>query len=448
MNTLKYDAVVIAGRPNVGKSTLFNKLIGRKKALVSDVPGVTRDKNEGYGKIDEFFFRVWDTAGIDETTEMMRNAASHTAEEIRSAQLVLFVIDGKVGVTPEDLERVTWLRKLTDVSKVQLVVNKSENPKKIAVEDNIIYRLGLGEPIYVSAEHNTGLYDVFQKINSCCVYKEQTVPAGGIRIAIAGRPNAGKSTLINRIIKDNRLLTGDMPGVTRDAVDVRWKYKGKDIVFADTAGLRRKNKIMDSVEKISTYGALKYFDSAQVVVLLLDGERGMERQDASIAEAVVQKGKGLVVAINKWDLVAEKQAYLDQMRLFCDRKLNEASKVRIVALSALEDNKFDKLMDACIETYESWTMRVPSSALNSWLADAVAKHPPSLCGKARILNLKFITQVDTAPPTFLINANYADEIERSYLRYLAKSLASCFNFVGVPIKFTFTKNHNPYVSKK
>ena len=445
--------IVIAGRPNVGKSTLFNRLVGRRDAIVNDQPGVTRDRREGDASIGDIQFRAVDTAGLEDAFDDSLPARMRRQTEIAigDADLVLLVIDARVGVTPVDEHFAKWLRTLS--VPVVLLANKCEGR---AAQPGVYegYSLGLGDPVPVSAEHGGGMNMLYDAIAEALgghelaeddaadgdAEKEQ----GPLRLAIVGRPNVGKSTLVNALIGNERLLTGPEAGVTRDAITVEWEYQGRRIALVDTAGLRRKARINEKLEQLSVGDALNAIQYAEVVALVLDGELMLERQDLTIARHVIEEGRGLVLVINKWDIVADKPAAMRLLRDRLQTSLPQVAGVTTITVSALTGKNLDALMPAVLEAYEIWNRRVPTAALNSWLADMLDRHPPPLAANKRRIRLRYATQPKARPPTFAIFGNRPEDLPDSYVRYLENSLRERFDLAGTPIRINMRKGKNPY----
>ncbi len=422
--------IVIAGRPNVGKSTLFNRLVGRREAIVSDEPGVTRDRREGDANIADLHFRAIDTAGLEDAFDesLPARMRRQTEAAIADADLVLLLFDARAGVTPLDEHFASWLRTLS--VPVVLVANKCEGR---AAEPGRYeaYSLGLGDPVPVSAEHGTGMNLLYEAIEAALggvappPEEEEAVeaePAGPLRLAIVGRPNVGKSTLINALIGDERLLTGPEAGITRDAITVEWDYRGRRIALVDTAGLRRKARISEKLEQLSVGDSLRAIQYAEVVALVL--------------------------VVNKWDLVADKSAAMATLRDRLTTSLPQVTGVSVVTVSALTGKNLDAIMPAVFDAFEVWNRRVPTAALNTWLADVVARHPPPLAANKRHIRLRYATQPKARPPTFAIFGNRPQDLPDSYRRYLENSLRDQFDLAGTPIRVNLRRGKNPYQEKR
>ena len=445
--------VAILGRPNVGKSTLFNRLVGRRQAIVDDLPGVTRDRIEGVCRLGPDEFRVIDTAGLEAGSpeslpgRLRRQAMLGLAE----ADIGLLVVDARNGITPADHEIAQELRRLD--KPVLLLANKCEGrlAESQAAE---AWALGLGEPMPISAEHGDGIPDLLLALRPLLpeqpavetpesVEPEEAAPRP-LRLAVIGRPNAGKSSLINRLIDDDRLLTGPEPGLTRDSITLRLSWQGREIELVDTAGLRRKAKVAEKLEKLSTSATLRTLKFAEVVALVVDATAPLERQDLTIARLVVQEGRALVIVLNKWDLIADPQAVLTAIRDTLRTQLADVRGVPCVPLSALTGRGVDKLLPAVVAAHRRWDSRVSTGALNRWLATALEQHPPPLA-QGRRVKIRYATQTTARPPTFVLFANKpADALPDSYLRYLAAGLREAFDLAGVPIRFHVRHGENPY----
>ncbi|KAB2940644.1 MAG: ribosome biogenesis GTPase Der [Hyphomicrobium sp.] len=445
--------IAIIGRPNVGKSTLFNRLTGKRSALVSDVPGLTRDRREEEADLAGHPVTIVDTAGLEQAkrgsiAERMRQQSEAA---VAAADLILFVIDAREGITPDDKSFSRLVR--ASGRPVVLVANKSEGR---AGEEGFYaaFELGFGEPVAISAEHGEGLADLLTEMMAALGLKEAReadaeVPATArpIRVAIVGRPNAGKSTLVNAILGEERMITGPEPGLTRDSVPSDVEWSGRKIRLFDTAGLRRKAKITETAEKLSASDAIRAIRFAEVVVLLIDAERPFEHQDLTIGDLVTEEGRALVVAVNKWDLVEDKQGKLKQLRETLSERLSQVPGVALVPLSALSGRGIDKLAKAVLEAYDTWNRRVSTPDLNRWLAEALGRHaPPAVSG--RRIKIRYITQPSTRPPTFIAFCSRPEELPKSYLRYLTNSLREAFDLPGVPLRINLRKGDNPFAKHK
>jgi len=457
--------VAIVGRPNVGKSTLFNRLVGKRLALVDDTPGVTRDWREGEGRIADLRFRVLDTAGLEEAAAdtLAGRMSRQTLNALAAADVALLLIDARAGVTPVDAHFAAALRKAK--TPVILVANKCEGR---AGEAGLMeaFALGLGEPVAISAEHGEGMGDLYDALRSHAAdaAAREAGPAaeaveegaqgedveegegGPLQLAIVGRPNVGKSTLVNRLVGAERLLTGPEAGITRDAIAVDWQFRGRPIRLIDTAGLRRRARIAEKIEKLSGADAMRAVRYAQVVVLLLDAGAMLEKQDLTIARQVVDEGRALVIAANKWDLVQDRKAALTQLHERLADSLPQVRGVPVVTISALEGRNLDKLMDAVVRTYDTWNRRVPTAKLNEWLAFMTDAHPPPLAAGRRV-RLRYITQIKTRPPSFAIWTSRPAALPESYIRYLVNGLREDFGLDGVPLRVALRKGRNPYEAR-
>jgi GTP-binding protein len=469
--------VAIVGRPNVGKSTLFNRLTGRRTALVSDMPGLTRDRRQGEALVGGNLVEIIDTAGLEEaapdTISARMRAQSETA--IADADAVLFVIDARAGVTPADKAFAEIARRAG--SKVILVANKCEG-RSGSGGFYEAFELGLGEPVAISAEHGEGLSDLESALLDALGLEAKAVSrrrrrrekhlagdemeAGGesapgeeqepsaaddptrpIRIAVVGRPNAGKSTLVNTIVGEERMITGPEPGLTRDSISTDLEWKNRKLRLFDTAGLRRKARITELAEKLSASDAIRAVRFAEVVVLLIDATHPFEQQDLVIGNRVIEEGRALVIAVNKWDAIDEKQKVLKDLRETVDEKFAGAAGVALVPVSALSGRGVDKLMDAVLAAYDTWNKRVPTSALNRWLGEALDRHTPPASSGRRI-RIRYMTQASSRPPTFIAFCSKPGDLPPSYIRYLVNSLRDAFDMPGTPIRFALRKGANPY----
>ncbi|HEX2653858.1 MAG TPA: ribosome biogenesis GTPase Der [Xanthobacteraceae bacterium] len=453
--------VAIVGRPNVGKSTLFNRLVGKRLALTDDLPGVTRDRREGEAQLGDLFFKVVDTAGLEErpTDALSHRMMAQTRIAVDQADAVFFLVDARAGLTPDDRIVADLVRR--SGKPTILVANKGEGEKGRtgALET---YALGLGEPIVISAEHGEGLADLYDGL--CAALPERTAlvaPSddeeedeaeapredGPIHVAIVGRPNAGKSTLVNRLIGEERMLTGPEAGITRDTISVELEWKGRQFRLFDTAGLRRRAKVDEKLEKLSVADTLRAIRFAQVVVLLLDAERPFEEQDLRIADLVVREGRALVLGMNKWDLIQHRPGAISKLREEADHWLPQVQGVPIVATSGLMGDGLDRLMQAVVDIHALWNRRITTNELNRWLGQALSQHPPPAVSGRRI-KLNYMTQPKTRPPTFVLFCARADAVPDAYQRYLINSLREVFKLPGTPIRLTLREKENPYAKRK
>jgi GTP-binding protein len=466
--------IAIIGRPNVGKSTLFNRLAGRRLALVDDTPGVTRDRRVHPAKLYDLHFDVVDTAGFEvagpDTLQGRMRAQTEIA--IQEADLIFFMIDAKAGLTPDDRTFAEIVRK--SGKPVVLVANKSEAK---GAQAGLLegYELGLGEPIGVSAEHGQGLPELRDAVVEALgeerafeddeddeelaisemligedIADPDAEPAYDdtkpMRIAVIGRPNAGKSTLINALIGEERLLTGPEAGITRDSISVDWEWRGRAIKLFDTAGMRRKAKVQEKLEKLSVADGLRAIRFAEVVIVVLDSTIPFEKQDLQLADLIIREGRALVIAFNKWDLIERPQEALADLREKTARLLPQVRGVLAVPVSAETGRGLDKLMDAVLKTHKVWNSRVSTGRLNRWLEGVLAHHPPPAVAGRR-LKIKYITQVKTRPPGFVLSCTRPDEVPQSYVRYLVNGLRESFDIPGVPVRMSIHASDNPYASR-
>jgi GTP-binding protein len=443
--------VAIVGRPNVGKSTLFNRLVGRRVAMVDPTPGVTRDRREGDANLAGMVFTVVDTAGFDEggTTSLESRMRNQTAVAIEGADAALFLFDARAGITPVDEVIVRDLR-LREMPVI-LVGNKAEGRAGV---DGLIegFRLGLGEPIGLSAEHGDGLAELYAALRDVGVAEGQPdasdeVEDAPLRLAVVGRPNAGKSTLINQLIGEERMITGPEPGLTRDSIALIGIIGDQKIELVDTAGIRKKARIHADLEKMSAAGSLRAIGEAELVVLLIDGERMLEKQDLAIANRASEEGRALVVAINKWDIVKNKNEFRTGVMERLADSLPQMKGVEIVTLSALTGKGLDNLMPAIMRSYEKWNMRVGTGELNRWLENVTARHPPPAV-RGKHVRLRYVTQIKARPPTFVLFTGRPDAIPDHYVRYMVNDLRERFGLDGTPLRLLLRKSDNPYVKSK
>jgi GTP-binding protein len=454
--------LAIVGRPNVGKSTLFNRLVGRRLALVDDTPGVTRDRREGEGKLGDLSFKIIDTAGLEQADEESLSARmqAQTAAALAQADAVLFLIDARVGCTPADRGFADLVRR--SGKPAILVANKSEGR---AGEAGALeaYALGLGEPVALSAEHGEGLADLYDALRAAlpeataaehsekddaeAPSAEAPQAAKIIRLAVVGRPNTGKSTLINRLLGEERLLTGPEPGITRDAIAVDLQWHRQRLRVHDTAGLRRRARITEKLEKLSVADTLNAVRFAEVVIVLIDAQTPFEEQDIRIVDLIEREGRALVIGINKWDLVKPPPGAFKRLREETDRILPQVKGVPVVALSARTGAGLDRLIAAVQESYAVWNRRVPTATLNRFLARATSEHPPP-AAHGRRPRLDYMTQPKTRPPTFVLFASRAAALPETYRRYLVNELRDAFDLPGTPIRLAVRGKPNPYAGRK
>ncbi len=469
--------VAIVGRPNVGKSTLFNRLVGRKLALVDDTPGVTRDRRIHDARLFDLRFEVIDTAGFEEASDesLEGRMRQQTVSAIGEADLVLFLIDAKSGVTPTDRAFADIVRRTG--KPLVLIANKAEAR---GAEGGLIeaWELGLGEPVPISAEHGQGMPDLREAIVDALgedralareeeylepVHADQAftgddiddpdsenIPAYDatrpLRIAVVGRPNAGKSTLINAMLGEERMLTGPEAGITRDSISVDWNWRGRQIKLFDTAGMRRKAKVQEKLEKLSVADGLRAIRFAEVVIIVFDATIPFEKQDLQIADLIIREGRAPVIAFNKWDLIEHRQETLAKLREQTERLLPQVRGLQAVPVSAETGKGLDRLLEAVTRTHEIWNRRVSTGRLNRWLERALSQHPPPAVSGRR-LRIKYLTQVKTRPPGFIASCTRPDAVPASYERYLINGLREAFDMPGVPIRLAFRAGQNPFAGR-
>jgi GTPase len=452
--------VAIVGRPNVGKSTLFNRLAGRRVALVDDTPGVTRDRRESAARLGDLTFTIIDTAGLEEVRpeSLAGRMRAQTEAAIADADAVLFLIDARAGIVPDDRVCANVLRRAG--KPTILVANKAEGRSGSAGAYEA-FDLGLGEPVPISAEHGEGLADLYDALRAAMAAQTAQpsddegdaearaatpAPEKPIRIAVVGRPNAGKSTLINRLLGQERLITGPEAGITRDAIAVPLAWHGRHFLVHDTAGLRRRSRIEAKLEKLSVADALEAIRFAEVVVLLIDATVAFEEQDLRIADLIEREGRALVLGINKWDLKEAAPGAIAKLHEQADRLLAQVKGVPVVAVSGLSGAGLDHLMKAVTDIHALWNKRIPTHALNRWLDEVLAAHPPPAVSGRR-LKLNYITQPKSRPPSFVLFCTRADAVPDSYQRYLVNALRDAFALPGVPIRLTLREKANPYAGR-
>ncbi len=459
--------VAIIGRPNVGKSTLFNRLVGKKLALVDDRPGVTRDRREGEGRLFDLEFKIIDTAGYeDEDPDTLPGRMRQQTElAVADAQVALFLIDGREGVNPLDEEIARWLRGSS--TPVVLVVNKAEGKQ---ADNGILesYALGFGDPIAISGEHGEGMADLFQSLlphidGGKFEVPDTDAPDAILKLAIVGRPNAGKSTLINKLLGQNRLITGPEAGITRDSIAIDWIWTDPDpktpepdeegnvaepfverrVRLIDTAGMRKRAKVQDKLEKLSVADARHAIDFAEVVVLLLDATKGLELQDLKIADHCIQEGRALIIAINKWDVAENGSSLFQGIRAALEDGLSQLKGVPLIPVSGLTGKSLDILISAAFDARDAWTRRVSTGVLNRWFEAAVAANPPPAPGGKRI-KLRYMTQANNRPPSFVIFGSRVDQLPDSYKRYLLNGIRRDLDFGAVPVRINLRSRTNPF----
>lgn len=461
--------LAIIGRPNVGKSTLFNRLVGKKIAIVDDTPGVTRDRRLADASIGEMNFQVIDTAGLEEADEdsLQGRMRAQTEKAIEEADLSVFLIDARAGLLPDDAVFAKMLRKFG--KPVILIANKAEG-RKAEAGFYEAFKLGFGEPIGFSAEHGLGMGDLFDALVET-VGKDTAFPpeleefdeemegdfdpdaeldydpAKPMRIAVVGRPNAGKSTLINQMIGDDRLLTGPEAGITRDSISVDWQWEGRTIRLHDTAGMRKKAKVQGKLEKLSIHDGLRAIQFAEVVIIVFDATIPFEKQDLQISDLIIREGRAPVIAINKWDLIEDRQETLKELIEKAERLLPQVKGLKVIPISGATGEGIPKLMNAVMDVHKSWNRRIPTARLNKWLDDVQYHHPAPAVGGRRI-RMKFATQVKSRPPTFMINCSRPDSLPTSYTRYMVNNLREQFDLYATPIRMFLRKGENPYENRK
>src|SRR5918995_862941 len=449
--------VAIVGRPNVGKSTLFNRLVGRKLALVDDRPGVTRDRREGQASLLGLEFKVIDTAGYEDEDPITLPGRMRVQTEaaVRDADVALFLIDAREGLTPLDEEIGRWLR--TGATPVIVAANKAEGRGGEAGRLEA-FALGLGEPLAISAEHGEGVVDLFEALRPLIERDEAEIEAeeepedGPLKLAIVGRPNAGKSTLVNRMLGQERMITGPEAGITRDAVSVEWDWPAPDgstqkVQLVDTAGLRKRAKVDDKLERLSAADARRAIDRSEVVLLLLDATRGLEVQDLKIADATIEEGRVLVIAVNKWDVAENASSLFNGIKAALQEGLSQLKGVPLLTVSAKTGKGIDQILKVAFELREAWSRRVGTGELNRWFEAALEANPPP-APKGRRIKLRYITQVKNRPPSFVVFGNRLDELPESYRRYLVNALRRDLKLGPVPLRLTFRGTLNPFDAPK
>jgi GTP-binding protein len=445
--------IAIVGRPNVGKSTLFNRLVGKRIALVDDRPGVTRDRREGEGKLLGLEFKVMDTAGYEDEDPLSLpgRMRRQTEAAVREADVALFLIDAREGVTPLDEEIARWLR--AEDTPVIVAANKAEGRggEQGRLE---AFSFGFGEPLAISAEHGEGVVDLFEALRPF-VEREETEEEddqergeGPLKLAIVGRPNAGKSTLVNRMLGEERMITGPEAGITRDSISLDWEWQAKDgamrpVRLVDTAGLRKRAKVDDKLEWLSTQDTRRAIDHAEVVVLLLDATRGLEAQDLRIADQVIEEGRALVIALNKWDVAEHASSLFNGVKAALEEGLSQLKGVAVLTVSAVTGKGIDQLLGVAFELRDAWSRRVTTGELNRWFERAVETNPPPAPGGKRI-KLRYITQVKSRPPTFVVFGTRVDQLPESYRRYLLNSMRRDLGLGAVPLRLTMRASKNPF----
>ena len=445
----KLPTVAIIGRPNVGKSTLFNRLVGKKLALVDDLPGVTRDRREGDAHLLGLDFRVIDTAGYEDmdAVTLPGRMRQQTEAAVRQADVALFLIDARAGIVPLDEEIARWLR--GSDTPVILVANKAEGR---AGETGVLesLSLGFGDPVQLSAEHGEGVADLFEALLPHLDGKaedgpeeDEESPDAPLKLAIVGRPNAGKSTLVNRMLGEDRMITGPEAGITRDSIAIDWEWQGRQVRLIDTAGMRKRAKVQEKLERLSVADAMHAVDFAEVVVLLLDATRGLEVQDLKIAARVLDEGRALVVALNKWDVAENASKLFNGVKAALDEGLSQVKGVPLMTVSAATGKGIDQLLEVAFETRDAWSRRVGTGELNRWFERAIEANPPPAPGGKRI-KLRYLTQAKTRPPGFVLFGTRVDQLPDSYQRYLVNGIRRDLGFGAVPVRLTLRAPKNPF----
>jgi GTP-binding protein len=440
--------VAIVGRPNVGKSTLFNRLVGKRLALVDDRPGVTRDRREGEAKLLGLDFRLIDTAGFEDEDPhtLPGRMRQQTEAAVREADAALFLIDAREGLTPLDEEIGRWLR--AESTPVIVVANKVEGRSGEAGTLEA-YKLGLGDPIPMSAEHGEGVADLFEALRPHVENEDVETDDDDddgehpLSLAIVGRPNAGKSTLVNRMLGEERMITGPEAGITRDSISLDWEWNGRPVRLVDTAGLRKRAKVDDKLERLSAADTKRAIDYAEVVVLLLDATRGLEAQDLRIAAQVIEEGRALIIAVNKWDVAEHASSLFNGVKAALAEGLAQLRDVPLLTVSAKTGKGIDTILDVAFDLRDAWTRRVPTGELNRWFEDAVEANPPP-APKGQRIKLRYITQVKSRPPTFVVFGNRTDELPESYRRYLLNAMRRDLKLGPVPLRLDFRGRSNPF----
>lgn len=466
--------VAIVGRPNVGKSTLFNRLVGRKIALVDDTPGVTRDRREAEGRIAELRFRLLDTAGFEDVTDDSLEARmrAQTEAAIEEADIILFMIDARAGVMPLDERFGQLLRKAN--KRVHLIANKAEG-RAAEAGLNEAWSMGFGEPVALSAEHGEGLGDLYAIVANEVEDKQEEQaeallpampevnidvseevdgdeeqldwnPERFLNVAIVGRPNAGKSTLINRLVGEERLLTGPEAGITRDSILVPWEWEGRVINLVDTAGIRRRARVQKKLEKLAVSDSLRSIQYAEIVVLMIDATMPFEKQDLQLADLVEREGRAMVIAINKWDLVKDKPTTMAHLKERCERLLPQLRGIPMITLSGLKGTNIPRLMEAIFNIERVWNARISTAKLNRWLTGMVEGHPPPAVSGRR-LKLRYMTQAKSRPPSFVVFCSRPDALPTAYQRYIVNGLRETFDLPGAPLRLWVRGGENPFASK-
>jgi GTPase len=446
--------IAIVGRPNVGKSTLFNRLVGKRLALVDDLPGVTRDRREGVARLGDLDFTIVDTAGLEDahSESLAGRMLAQTKKAIEQADAVFFMLDAKSGPVPDDRAFADLVRRSGKPAIV--VANKAEGK---AATSGVLeaYALGLGEPVAISAEHGEGMADLFEALREALpeataknkADNEAAETERAIRVAIVGRPNSGKSTLVNRLLGEDRMLTGPEAGITRDTIASELQWQRRSFRLYDTAGLRRPPRVQGKLEKLSVADAINAIRFAEVVVLLMDSEHPFEEQDLRIADLCEREGRAMVIGISKWDLKERKPGSVGKMQDEADERLPQVKGVPVIGVSGLTGDGVDRLMEAIVDIHEVWNKRVTTNELNKWLEEVLSAHPPPAVSGRRI-RLNYITQPKSRPPSFVLFCTRADAVPAAYKRYLVNALREAFDMPGTPIRLTLREKDNPFAGKK
>jgi len=435
--------VAILGRPNVGKSTLFNRLAGRRLALVDDTPGVTRDRREAEAQLGDLRFRIIDTAGLEEAAagSLTARTGAQTEAALKDADVALFVVDARAGLNPLDRHFADWLRRAG--KPVILVANKAEGRDISGALE--AFRLGFGEPVAISAEHGEGMGELYAALQPYADASTPAEPASArpLQLAIVGRPNVGKSTLVNRLLGVERVLTGPEPGITRDAIGILWRWRDRPVRLIDTAGMRRRPRVQEKLEQISVADTLRAIRFAEVVVLVIDAEQMFERQDLAIARLIEDEGRALVLAVNKWDLIDDKRDAQARLKNGLESAFSQLSGIATVTLSAKTGAGLNRLMPAVLAAEAAWNKRIATPQLNRFLEEVQERHQLPLV-KGRRIKLRYMTQVNVRPPTFALFASQPGALPESYRRYLVNHLREAFDLPGVPVRVMLRKGKNPY----
>ncbi|PIR32184.1 MAG: ribosome biogenesis GTPase Der [Alphaproteobacteria bacterium CG11_big_fil_rev_8_21_14_0_20_44_7] len=439
--------IAIIGRPNVGKSTLFNRLIGKKKAIVHDTPGVTRDRRIEEASLGDIKFHLIDTAGLEkaENESLQDLMFRQTEMAANEADIILLMVDAATDLTPDDRYFAKWTRKKD--KPIILVANKCER-KDSDITDAL--SLGFGEAVAISAEHGLGMEDLYTALGEYLSTEEapefpedETEKERLIELAIVGRPNVGKSTIINKILNEQRVITSPVAGTTRDAIAIDWKYKDHDLRLIDTAGMRKKSNVVDNLEYFSVGDSLNSIRYAQIVMLVVDATDALEKQDLRIAKHIINEGRALIFVANKWDLVKNKDEYRQELRYLLGKNMNDVAGIEVLTISALNNESLDELLDAALSSYEKWNKRVSTGKLNRWLEEIMAHHPPPI-HKGKRIKIRYISQTKTRPPTFMLSLSQKEGLPDAYVKYLKNNLRESFGLAGIPLRMMLRKGDNPY----